>query len=333
MRGEIGSLIRAASLGAATAQERVRTVFTDDFQTSRQWKMFLDRYIPAGNVLSLLNRVGSFWEMENFQALYIAAWIYHPVEKGSYMLKLESARQYANVREAYDRLMRSGELQPRISSHLSKKGASAHEGWNFLRGYKELLIQLEGEQGGSPYLFLKCEGHPMEGVVSTAKHVFSWGVKTVTGAGATASAALHDLATDSSNVELRAAENFGGAYKSLLKELKLEGKRVTVADVVDRLWSACGFRQGIPANVKGDTRLLGQFMLGPQGCIRVFELQRDQLRRNKINFTPDAAQELRKLAERMTSASVSHPNQHYHEIRMTAADLNTALAVFDRYTN
>jgi hypothetical protein len=74
-------------------------------------------------------------------------------------------------------------------------------------------------------------------------------------------------------------------------------------------------------------------MLGPQGCIKVFELQRDALKRSKINFTPESAEELRKLAERMTSASVPHPNQHYHEIRMTAADLNTALATFTRYTN
>jgi hypothetical protein len=157
-------------------------------------------------------------------------------------------------------------------------------------------------------------------------------VKTITGAGATASGALHELALDSPNLELRAAENFGKEYKALLKQLRLEGKKVTVADVVERLWSECGFRHAIPADVRRDSHRLGQYMLGPQGCIRVFELQREQLRRRKIEFTPATAQELRALAERMTAAGAAHPEQHYHEIRLTAAELNTTLAAFERYT-
>jgi hypothetical protein len=145
-------------MGAPAAQQMVRTVFGAPFQTPQGWADFLDHNIPARDVEILLKRTPGFWHRENFQALYVACWIFHPVEKGSYMLQLGS--HHANVRDAYLRMVKSGELQPRISSHLSKTGASAHEGWDFLQGYGELLIQIEGGTGPGSYLFLKCEGHP-----------------------------------------------------------------------------------------------------------------------------------------------------------------------------
>ena len=178
MLGSIGQVVKFASLGSETAHQLVTSVFGPGFQTPQGWADFLDRNIPARDIDTLLNRTPGFWQRENFQALYVACWIFHPVEKGSYMLQLKPAH-YGNVKGAYVRLVQSGELQKRTSSHLSKKGASAHEGWDFLQGYKELLVQLEGETTSAPYLFLKCEGHPMAGAISTLKHALSFVVQLI----------------------------------------------------------------------------------------------------------------------------------------------------------
>jgi hypothetical protein len=331
MMGAIGSYVSAAAAGVPAARTRVRSVFTEDFQTPAGWRRILD-HIPGWDVNILLGRSAGFWHRENFQALYVACWIFHPVEKGSYMLKLETAAHYANVRGAYDRLLQAKELQSRISSHLGGRGASAHEGWNFLKGYEELLLQIEGEKGGSPYLFLKCEGHALDGVISSTKHLLSWAVKKATGSGQTASAGLHNLAKDSSNLELRAAENFSPAIEKLQGQLKLSGTLVTVADMVEKLWFACGFRQGLPDALRNDTHTLGRNMQGRTGYIAVFVKERERLKKQKIDFSPAVADEFTKLAERMVASAVTHPQQHYHEVRVTALELNQALQVFNGYT-
>ena len=327
MFGTIGQVIKFAAYGAPAAQKVVREVFGANFQTSQSWTMFLDRYIPGGQVERLLNRAPGFWNRENFQALYVASWIFHPVEKGSYMIQL-SAAEYANVRGAYDGLIQNGELQARISSHLSKRGASAHEGWAFLQGYHELLVQIEGERTSAPYLFLKCEGHALEGFTSTLLHAKSWVTKTVTGAGDTASPALHNLAQKSTTVELRAAENFGKSYKKLQQKLKLSGKEVSTAEVVNGLWLKCGFRSPLPAAVMGNTHSLGNAMLGTQGIIAVFRKEKAQLKKAGIDFDAELEKELTELAERMKGTAVAHATQHYHEVRVTPAELTQALAVF-----
>jgi hypothetical protein len=326
----IGQYIRAAADGDEAARATVQAVFTTDFQTTSGWRSFLDKYL-IGQASKLLARRAVWWSRGSFQALYVACWIFHPVEKGSYMLYLEPA-QYAIVKEAYDRLLMEGGLQSRISSHLSKTGASAHVGWSFLQGYEELLIQLEGEDDGSPYLFLKCEGHALDGPISSAAHLWSWVVKGVTGAGATASPALKEFAAgDDGLVEARAAENFSNSYKQLHKALGLKGKMVTVADVVEGLWAKCGFRDSIPANIKGNSRLLGQHMLGRLGYLNVFERQRAVLKQAGVDFTPEVANELQKLAERLVSTAQPHAQQHYHEVRLTATELDQALGVFNSY--
>jgi hypothetical protein len=226
MKGAIGSYIKAASEGVPAARRHLKGVFTEDFQTPGGWTALLDT-MPGGSVAALLARSGAWWELRNFHALYVACWIFHPVEKGAYMLQLD-ASSHANVKSAYDRLLASGAMQSRISSHLSKRGASAHQGWNFLRGYGELLLQIEGG-GGSPYLYLKCEGHALESglSMSTVLHGASWVKKIFTGSGATASAALNNLAKSSTNVEARAAENFSTQYEKVLKKLGFSGTLVT----------------------------------------------------------------------------------------------------------
>jgi len=69
MQGAIGQVIKFASMGSATAQRVVHTVFSPDFQTPGQWAAFLDRNIPARAVGMLLKRTPGFWHRENFQAL------------------------------------------------------------------------------------------------------------------------------------------------------------------------------------------------------------------------------------------------------------------------
>lgn len=329
MNGAVGSYIRAASLGVGTAQKHVAEVFGDSFQTPAGWNQMLD-HMPDRKVWKALNRRGNYWTRECFQALYVACWIHHPVEKGTYMILLD-ATQRDNVKDAYTRLISSGDLTKRPSSHLSKKGASAHEGWDFLRGYEELLVQLEGDPKFAPYLMLKCEGHPMEGAMSTIMHLASWAVKNVTGAGMTASQALNEWASYSSVVEGRAAENFGGEYKKLLKQLGLSGKTTTVEQVVEALHCKAGFTHGLPAQVKNNTQQLGRAMLGPAGYIEVFKRQKAVLKKSGVDFDEKAERELTALAERMTATATAHQAQHYKEIRVTPADLDLSLANFRQF--
>ena len=331
MNGEIGSYIHAASLGVATAQRHVAEVFCDAFQSPAGWNKMLDN-MPGRSVEFMLNRKGSWWTRECFQALYVACWIHHPVEKGSYMIQLTPAH-YANVKEAYTRLMSSGALQKRISSHLSKKGASAHEGWAFLRGYGELLVQVEGETTNAPALFLKCEGHALEkGIsISTILHGASWVVKEITGAGATASEALKQWASFSDTVEGRAAENFSNTYKKLMKQLGLSGTRTTVEQVVEALYRKAGFANGLPAQVKSNTIALGNAMLGPKGIIEVLKRQKTVLKKAGVDFDEKAERELTGIAERMTAQSTPSAVQHFNEIRITPADIDLSIANFRQY--
>ena len=331
MNGAVGSYIYAASLGVPTAQRHIVEVFCDDFQSPAGWGRMLDN-MPGRNVDTLMNRKGAWWTRECFQALYVACWIHHPVEKGSYMIQL-TPTHYANVKDAYVQLLQSGGLQARISSHLSKKGASAHEGWNFLKGYGELLVQIEGETTNAPYLFLKCEGHALESGLSfsTIMHGASWVVKEITGSGVTASEALKQWASFSATIEGRAAENFSNDYKKLLKQLSLSGSRITVDQVIEALHKKAGFNHGIPDNLKRNTTMLGQAMLGPGGFIALFKRQRTVLKQKGVDFDDKIEKELKGLAERMVDTSTPHSVQHFNEIRVTPADLDASLATFRRF--
>ena len=328
MLGVIGSLIAASDAGVPTARKRVKGVFDARFQTSNGWTNTFENYIPGWDVNVLLNRAPGFWNRENFQALYIACWVFHPLEKGTFMLSLTQA-QGATVREAYDRLLASNQLQSRMSSHLGGQGASAHEGWHFLKGYGELLLQIEEEQHGTPYLMLKCEGHPLEGGFSVLKHGLSYLAKRLTGAGKTASAELHNLARDSLNVELRAAENFSPRIEKFQKQLGLSGKMITVDEMVDACCRKIGL--SLPNNLRHDTHLLGRAMLGSMGYIAVFQRKAGDLKKQKVDFSVKTAAELRSLAERMVASPTTHQRQYFHEIRVTPNELNQALAVFRQY--
>ena len=329
MKGAIGSYVKAASEGVPAARQHLNGVFAEPFQTPSGWTRMLNN-MPGGRVTMLLNRSGAWWTRECFQALYVACWIHHPVEKGAYMLQLPAAG-YANVKSAYEKLLASGALQSRISSHLSKKGASAHEGWDFLKGYGELLVQLEGEKGGSPYLYLKCEGHALESglSLSTILHGASWVKKIFTGSGATASKALNSLAKSSTNVEARAAENFSTQYEKVLDKLGFSGTMTTVEQVIEELAKRAGISAGgLPPQIKGNTHLLGRAMQGERGYIAMFRRQKDVLKKNKVKWDDKLEAELRELANRMVATAVAHPQQHYNELRVTAPELDDSLDNF-----
>lgn len=321
-------------MGVPAARTHLKGVFAADFQTPQGWQNILGN-IPAGNVGALLGLGGNGWSRENFQALYVACWIHHPVEKGTFMLALNQPEYYANVKDAYERLLASGDLQSRPSSHLSGQGASAHEGWRFLRGYEELLLQIEGENTGAPYLMLKCEGHPLEPgfSLSTILHGLSWAVKEVTGSGMTASPELNQLSQSSSNVEQRAAENFSKSYKKLLKSLKLRGKNVGISDVVEQLHQKAGFRHGIPTQMKSNTHVLGRAMLGPSGYIALFKRQSAVLKKNGVKFDSAVEKDLVEVANRMVATAVTHPQQHFNEVRVNATELNSSIQAFMGYIN
>ena len=125
-------------------------------------------------------------------------------------------------------------LSGRKSSHLSGTGRSAGEGWRFLRGYDELLVQIETVKGVT-YLMLKSEGHQLS-LTGAIPHAASWVKKSFTGEGAQASAALHAYANLSSDVAARAAENYAKSYEALLGWLKLSGKMVTIREVMFALF-------------------------------------------------------------------------------------------------
>ncbi|UQA54911.1 hypothetical protein [Polyangium aurulentum] len=211
---------------------RLKKMFAGVFQTADGWRNYLNENFDGSQpVTRMIN--GRMNEVPlAFQALYIACWLHSPVEKGTYMIRLTTA-QRSIVKAGYSRLK-----SKRMSSHLHKRGRSARDGWAFLKGYNELLVQMEG--GGKktaafePNLLLKCEGysiwHPM--------HYLSWGVKLVSGGGATASRTLHDVARSNTidGMLERGAENYSNKYKKVLELLGLKGKTQTVRDVTYALY-------------------------------------------------------------------------------------------------
>lgn len=224
--------------GIVNGASWVGDVFTDRFQKAGQWTDYLlARFGGALSVNTILNR-GDGWSAVDFQALYIACWTFYPLEKGSYMIPL-TATQRVNVKSGYQT------LGVRPTSHLHGHGRSAARGWSFLKGYEELLVQLEG--GGkhspeiSPHLFLKAEGH----TAASIGHLWSYIVKVRTGQGAVANAALERLAKAQGQMGLdlgiaeRAAENYSNAYKVLLQAMELGGKTVSVHEAVSNMYIQC----------------------------------------------------------------------------------------------
>ncbi|MDH5217851.1 MAG: hypothetical protein OEX19_09150 [Gammaproteobacteria bacterium] len=199
--------------GGAFVQFRNR-VFGPDFRGYREVCSYLEKHFGESNY-DIHNKwkamTKASWSAESFQALFIACWIYKPMEKGTYFLRMTPS-EARKVRQGFEK------LPERRSSHLSKHGRSAHEGWAFLVGYDELLVQWHNT-GDRVYLMLKAEGHTT-GWSSIVPHMKSWAHKARTGAGLMANETLHELATaESTPIVARGAENFSNEYKTFLKDL------------------------------------------------------------------------------------------------------------------
>jgi hypothetical protein len=241
MNGQIKLLI-----GSPNQTDLVHELFGQNFQTLAQWRLYLQNEL-GNNVTARLAGALPSWSVTSFQALYVACWVHHPVEKGTFMINIShlSAAQQQVIRQAYET-----HLTGRKSSHLSGAGRSASRGWDFLNGYRELLVQLE-DTAGQLHLFLKAEGHTTA-LDQVIPHLQSWWHKKKTGEGLEASAFLHATAKAYPQVEARAAENYGTGYKALVKLLGLSGRQQTVRDVLPKLFQATGFPQSIPNGATND---------------------------------------------------------------------------------
>src|SRR5262245_1070088 len=105
------------------AEAWVPDLFYEDFRTAAQWMAFIAKRFPNG-VRSVLSKQHG-WSVKDFQALYVACWIYKPVVKGSYLLLLFDQHE-AGVEKAYRK-----KLSSRMTSHLhgpTTKGANASSG-------------------------------------------------------------------------------------------------------------------------------------------------------------------------------------------------------------
>lgn len=193
--------------------EWVADAFYENFQSAVHWRDYLVNQFMEGGKLdvgTILDKERG-WHAIDFQALYVACWTYKPVVKGSYMLCVTDVE--GNVRRGYKK------LPSRWTSHLhtENKGGVGSDGWRFLKGYHELLVQME-EENGERYLFLKCEGHPSISV----PHVKSYLHKKTHGVGRDVNEELLTVASDEDlgvGINVRRAENYSSGYKVLMQEL------------------------------------------------------------------------------------------------------------------
>ncbi len=321
MQGQIAQLI---SSHAQADRQVVQNVFASGFQTMGHWRAFLRANL--GDCVTQFRAPAFRWNVATFQALYVACWIHHPVEKGSYMIDLGglSPSKRDVIKSAY-----ASHCTGRKSSHLSGAGRSASKGWNFLKGYHELLIQFE-ETKGRPYLFLKAEGHTtgMSGIIP---HMQSWIHKKKHGEGLQASAALNALSVTSPLVESRAAENYGKGYNKLLKDvLKLSGRNVTVREMMPALFKKTGYNKFTPAfTMTATNRQLGDAL--SRYCQEASHVGAGGVRyRNAGQITTEMVSDLRKLAGTLQSDGDVSLRRVYREIRLKPTEIDASLQVFYR---
>lgn len=320
MQGQIAQLVSST---AEADRDVVKAVFGEEFQTMGQWRQFL-RGRLNDTVSAMLQAPGPRWSVQSFHALYIACWIHHPVEKGTFMLNLASLNpgRQKTVRDAYDKHCTS-----RKSSHLSGSGRSASKGWKFLNGYEELLVQYELTIG-VPYLLLKAEGHTT-GVSGIIPHLQSWNHKRKHGVGLEASPFLNALASTNPLLEARAAENYDKAYEKLLeKVLKLKGRMTTVREVVPVLFQKSGYSNRATGHYAGLTnRQLGAELT--RYCDATTMVGAGGVRyRAGGAITGDMIQSLRDIAKSLNDDGDTQTERVYREIRLTPVDADHSLIAF-----
>ncbi|APZ90634.1 hypothetical protein [Fuerstiella marisgermanici] len=326
MNGQIAALIQSRS---ASDQQIVRDVFRSKFRDIRSFRNFLKSTLQT-NVTSMLHAPSGRWDIKSFHALYIACWVHHPLEKGSYMIDLSqlSEEQRGVIQRACDR-----HLARRKSSHLGGAGRSAKKGWAFLKGYRELLVQMETTKG-TEYLFMKAEdyGTGLRGFIPHTRGYFHM---RKTGHGLTASAALNTLASAGNplvTVEGRAAENYANGYKAQLRDvLKLRGTKITVRDMLPALYQHARYpRPGNLANMSN--REIGDSLIS--FCRHVC-MQRGRgtqpgtsIPKGMSEITPEMISDLQKLAKTLKADGDAQLNRVFREIRVAPAVVDSSLKTF-----
>ena len=328
MNGQIAALIQSRS---ESDQQIVRNVFRSRFRDIRSFRNFLKSTLQT-NVSSQLRGSLGQWSIKSFQALFIACWVHHPLEKGSYMIDLsqlaESQRQI--IQTACKEF-----LTPRKSSHLSGAGRSAKKGWEFLKGYRELLVQYESTRG-TEYLFLKAEGHGT-GITGVAPHISSYFHKEKHGIGHTASAALNTLVSSGNplvTIEGRAAENYANGYKKLLRDvLKLRGRKVTVRDMIPQLYQHAGFPRPTGDLANLSNREVGESLnrfcrhVGNQRA-RPASLMPATGSTGASDITAEMIKDLQSLAQTLIQDGDGQINRVFREIRVAPDVVDRSLTTF-----
>lgn len=231
-----GDIAKLYFLKFGGVQQTFKEIFCPDFRDPSVLKGFLGSKV-RDSIEGNLNR----WSAGHFHAYFMLCWFHHPSEKGSYMIDLRNADV-----EKMESVMKN-ELSKRLfsplpgSSHFSRCGYSARQGWGFLNHYNELLVQLE-EIRGRHFLFLKAEGHTTRGF-DLIQHSLSCCTKR------SPSQELKNSADDIV-IAKRVAENFPSSYKTLLSKLNLKGKFVTVLEMVEALHGRLG--TALPKVVNGN---------------------------------------------------------------------------------
>jgi hypothetical protein len=161
-------------------------VFGGDFRNHTQWLTFICHNFGSKecDIDTCISKSANWFTPEEFfQALFVACWIYQPLEKGSYIIDFTD-QQIKAINDKY-----FSKLKQRKSSHLEGSNArSAGQGFSFLKGYEELLIQIPETSPSS--LMLKAEGHS----AMTVAHALGYFKKKKTGTGETANPNLNNLA-------------------------------------------------------------------------------------------------------------------------------------------
>lgn len=349
MRGAIKEIFDKKSQYWGDYQTNITDVFQAYFQDLTRWRSYMSKTLPNG-VAGLFSGPRSSWNIESFHALCIACWIHHPVEKGAYMVKLP-ADPYADRLKKhwiYEGILNT-HLDSRESSHLSGKRAfSASKGFEFLKGYKELLVQLEGTPQ-MPWLLLKLEGHTT-GMDGAIPHVKSYFHKKKYGVGLTASDSLHDFAESEAQkakaeqrrirITPRRAENYSSEYEQLLKILGLKdwlkerGPTVTVREILPSLFHATGYASPYKSPSALNTKTNREVAkIVRDYCDLAQKKQPDGKYLNrqigKTHVVTDGMMTcLRELAACLEEDGDVTIPRTYRELRVTAGDLDASLATF-----
>src|SRR5262249_19693357 len=296
-------------------------IFHHEFQSIAGWTRFLDRELNQGVAHLLNSPYLQGWSVRSFQALYIACWIHHPVEKGSYMINLGGLNP-AHRDRINQAVVRN--CVGRLSSHLSKSGYSAAKGWSFLKGYRELLVQVEWS--GGCHLFLKSEGY----LALDPRHWFSFANKDETGEGLTCSKALRDFAKiDNGLVDRRAAENFSPVYKELVEGLGFKHHKalVPIRSVMKALFEQTGYIGRVPGGSSFfDVASLEQLGFALQSyCGSAYDRSFQH-----AAVTPAVVAELRRLATSLLTQGGAKREQIFQEIRVRPEEVDRSLQNFRR---